>query len=140
MYRCSSGRGSDDGKEERRIREEVEGGERDPHKRRPMGEAVGRRADIVWVTTDNPRREDPKSIAREVAAGCRRGGRALVYLEPDRAEAVRQAVDRARPGDVVLVAGTGHERGQTIGTRTVPFSDAEAAVNALNQREKPGIA
>ena len=62
-----------------------------------------------------------------------------MHVEPDRAKAIRQAIDDARPGDVVLVAGKGHERGQTIGTTTLPFSDAEAVLEALEGIEEKGL-
>ncbi len=101
------------------------GGGTDPEKREPMGRAVGERADLAFVTNDNPRTEDPKAIARAVSGGCRRGGRAYLTLELDCRAAIEQAIGKARPGDVVIVAGKGHERGQTIGTQTLPFSDVE---------------
>jgi UDP-N-acetylmuramoyl-L-alanyl-D-glutamate--2,6-diaminopimelate ligase len=101
------------------------GGERDSGKREPMGRAVGERADHALVTSDNPRREDPAAIARAVAAGCRRGGRAYVQIELDRRRAIALAIAAARAGDVVVVAGKGHERGQTLGTTTLPFSDRD---------------
>jgi UDP-N-acetylmuramoyl-L-alanyl-D-glutamate--2,6-diaminopimelate ligase len=103
------------------------GGGRDTGKRADMGRAVGERADVAVVTTDNPRREDPKLIARAVAAGCRRGGRAYVKLEPDRRLAIRHALNEARPDDVVVIAGKGHEKTQIVGEEARPFSDAEAA-------------
>jgi len=101
------------------------GGQRDQDKRRPMGRAVGERADTAIVTNDNPRHEDPATIAREVAAGCRQGGRAYVRVELDRATAIQQALEQARSGDVVVIAGKGHEQGQTIGDRTLPFCDVD---------------
>ncbi|HNT00149.1 MAG TPA: UDP-N-acetylmuramoyl-L-alanyl-D-glutamate--2,6-diaminopimelate ligase [Polyangiaceae bacterium] len=101
------------------------GGERDRDKRKPMGRAVGQRADMAVVTNDNPRHEDPSSIARQVAAGCRQGGRAYVRIELDRKKAIITALQEARQGDVVVVAGKGHEQGQIIGDRTLPFSDGQ---------------
>ena len=114
------------------------GGERDAEKRGPMGRAVGSRADTAIVTTDNPRRENPSKIANAVAAGCRKGGRAYVKLEPDRSRAIEHAVSSARPGDVVLIAGKGHETGQTIGTETHPFSDIDEARKVLGLRASRG--
>lgn len=108
------------------------GGDRDRGKREPMGRAVGERADVAIITSDNPRRERPADIAKALATGCRRGGRAYVQLEPDRAKAIAQAIHAARPGDVVVVAGKGHERGQTIGDVTLPFSDAEEIQRVLD--------
>jgi len=78
------------------------------------------------VTTDSPRHEDPRLIAKSVAGGCRKGGRAYVKLEPDRRRAIGEALGMARAGDVVVVAGFGHERVQVIGGRTLPFSDVDA--------------
>jgi UDP-N-acetylmuramoyl-L-alanyl-D-glutamate--2,6-diaminopimelate ligase len=101
------------------------GGTADKSKREPMGRAVGERADQAIVTSDNPRDEDPAAIARSVAAGCRRGGRAYVAIELDRRRAIARALEVAKPGDVVVVAGKGHERGQIIGTETLPFSDVD---------------
>jgi len=101
------------------------GGNRDQGKREPMGRVVGDRADLAIVTTDNPRNEDPDEISRTVSRGCRRGGRARVVVEPDRRSAIAMALREARSGDVVIVAGKGHESGQTIGSETTPFSDVE---------------
>jgi UDP-N-acetylmuramoyl-L-alanyl-D-glutamate--2,6-diaminopimelate ligase len=101
------------------------GGSADKSKREPMGRVVGERADHVIVTNDNPRDEEPAAIARVVASGCRRGGRAYVAVELDRGRAIARALDSARPGDVVIVAGKGHERGQQIGGRSLPFSDVD---------------
>ena len=107
------------------------GGGRDVEKREVMGRAVGERADYAFITTDNPRHEDPALIAEAVARGCRRGGRAYPRLVPDRREAIRQAIESARPGDVVVVAGRGHERTQLIGDTEQPFSDVEEVERLL---------
>jgi UDP-N-acetylmuramoyl-L-alanyl-D-glutamate--2,6-diaminopimelate ligase len=101
------------------------GGGSTPSKRGPMGAAVGSLADVAIVTNDNPRKEDPAAIAAAVVAGVESGGRAEVVVELDRRAAIERAVAQARPGDVVIVAGKGHETGQTIGDETVPFSDRE---------------
>lgn len=101
------------------------GGERDEDKRKPMGRAVGQRADTAIVTNDNPRHEDPSSIARAVASGCRQGGRAYVRIELDRATATACAMADAGPEDVIFIAGKGHEPGQTIGDETIPFRDID---------------
>jgi UDP-N-acetylmuramoyl-L-alanyl-D-glutamate--2,6-diaminopimelate ligase len=108
------------------------GGKRDKTKRRPMGEAVGARADFAIVTSDNPRNEDPKAIARPLENGCRRGGRAHVTVELNRRNAIARALERARPSDVILICGKGHERGQTIGEETLPFDDADVARELLS--------
>lgn len=107
------------------------GGDRDRAKRPAMGEIAARLADEVIVTTDNPRGEDPAAIAAEVVEGVRRvaGVRHRVVL--DREEAVRAAVDDAEEGDVVIIAGKGHETYQIFRDRTVPFDDREAARRAL---------
>jgi UDP-N-acetylmuramoyl-L-alanyl-D-glutamate--2,6-diaminopimelate ligase len=101
------------------------GGNRDPGKRPAMGEVAGRLADIVIVTDDNPRDEDPAAIRREVLLGC--AGPAPVREIGDRAEAIRTAASEARAGDVVLIAGKGHETTQTIAGVDLPFSDRETA-------------
>ncbi len=109
------------------------GGGRDVEKREVMGRAVGERADYAFITTDNPRHEDPAQIAEAVARGCRRGGRAYPRLVPDRREAIRQAIESARPGDVVVVAGRGHERTQQIAGIEQPFSDVEEVQRLLRK-------
>ncbi len=98
------------------------GGDRDRGKRPVMGELAGRLADRAVVTDDNPRGEEPAAIRREVLAGSSR-------LEEigDRREAIRDAVRGLRDGDVLVIAGKGHEQGQTIGTETRPFDDATEA-------------
>jgi len=101
------------------------GGERAADSRGPMGEAVGARADVAIVTSDNPRGEDPRAIARMLEAGLRAGGRAEVEVRLDRREAIEHAIDRARPGDVVVVAGKGHETTQEIAGERRPFSDRD---------------
>jgi UDP-N-acetylmuramoyl-L-alanyl-D-glutamate--2,6-diaminopimelate ligase len=113
------------------------GGGRDVEKREIMGRAVGERADYAFITTDNPRHEDPAQIAEAVARGCRRGGRAYPRLVPDRREAIRRAIEGARPGDVVVVAGRGHERTQLIGDTEQPFSDVEEVERLLGKGQGP---
>jgi UDP-N-acetylmuramoyl-L-alanyl-D-glutamate--2,6-diaminopimelate ligase len=107
------------------------GGERDQGKREPMGRAVGQRVDVAIITTDNPRKEEPGVIARAIAAGCRRGGRAHVRSIADRRSAIEHALGEARPGDVLVVAGKGHERGQAIGSEILPFSDVDCLKELL---------
>jgi UDP-N-acetylmuramoyl-L-alanyl-D-glutamate--2,6-diaminopimelate ligase len=101
------------------------GGDTDAGKRGPMGEAVGARADLALITSDNPRSEDPAAIAAALREGALRGGRAEVAVELDRRRAIARAVAAAGAGDVVVVAGKGHETGQTIGPETLPFSDRD---------------
>jgi UDP-N-acetylmuramoyl-L-alanyl-D-glutamate--2,6-diaminopimelate ligase len=103
------------------------GGNRDKGKRPLMGEAVSAMADLVVVTSDNPRNEDPLAIIDDIIAGM--DGNYLV--EPDRAAAIAQAINQARVGDVVLLAGKGHEDYQEIDGIKLPFSDAEVARRVL---------
>jgi UDP-N-acetylmuramoyl-L-alanyl-D-glutamate--2,6-diaminopimelate ligase len=97
------------------------GGDRDPGKRPVMGQAVAEAADVAVVTSDNPRSEDPATIADAVVSGM--DGGAAVRIELDRRAAIAGALADAQPGDVVVVAGKGHETGQTAQGRTVPFDD-----------------
>jgi UDP-N-acetylmuramoyl-L-alanyl-D-glutamate--2,6-diaminopimelate ligase len=99
------------------------GGDRDKGKRPLMGEAAARLADAVIVTDDNPRSEDPAEIRREILVACP-GAREI----GDRAEAIRAGVAALASGDVLVIAGKGHESGQTIGAETRPFSDRDQAV------------
>ncbi|HJR92148.1 MAG TPA: UDP-N-acetylmuramoyl-L-alanyl-D-glutamate--2,6-diaminopimelate ligase [Acidimicrobiia bacterium] len=107
------------------------GGDRDRAKRPHMGAAAGS-ADVVVVTSDNPRHEDPEAIVDEVMAGL--GDRASVHREVDRRRAIFWAIDEAGDGDMVLILGRGHERGQEIAGRSVPFSDRLVAREALASR------
>jgi UDP-N-acetylmuramoyl-L-alanyl-D-glutamate--2,6-diaminopimelate ligase len=103
------------------------GGDRDRGKRAVMGRLASDLADVVIVTSDNPRSEDPEAIAAEIVSGAE----GEVEVELDRAAAIGRAVELARPGDVVLIAGKGAEQGQEFADRTVPFDDREAAKDAL---------
>jgi UDP-N-acetylmuramoyl-L-alanyl-D-glutamate--2,6-diaminopimelate ligase len=105
------------------------GGDRDPGKRPLMGEVVARLADVAIVTDDNPRSEEPAAIRRAILAACP-GAREI----GDRAEAIHAAVKELRSGDVLVIAGKGHERGQTIKGVVHPFDDAEVARAALEER------
>ena len=104
------------------------GGDRDRGKRPVMGAVAARGADVAVLTSDNPRSEDPLAIIDEVLAGASSSG---LVVEPDRAAAIALAVGKAQPGDVVVIAGKGHETGQTIGTTTLPFDDREVARAAV---------
>jgi UDP-N-acetylmuramoyl-L-alanyl-D-glutamate--2,6-diaminopimelate ligase len=107
------------------------GGDRDRAKRPLMGEAAAARADRVIVTSDNPRSEDPEAIIAEVLAGTGPD----VEREPDRRKAIALAIETAAPGDVVVIAGKGHEQGQELeGGRKEPFDDREVARAALGAR------
>jgi len=107
------------------------GGDRDRGKRPLMGEIAARLADVAIVTSDNPRSEDPEAIVAEIVAGIE-GGNA-VQIEIDRRMAIEMAVALARPGDVVVIAGKGHEQGQELaGARKVPFDDRAVAREVLS--------
>jgi UDP-N-acetylmuramoyl-L-alanyl-D-glutamate--2,6-diaminopimelate ligase len=106
------------------------GGERDAGKRPLMGEAATRLADCVFVTSDNPRGEDPRAIIEQIVAQAHPNYR----VEVDRAAAIYLALREARTEDVVLIAGKGHEAYQEIAGARVPFSDAELAASVLEQR------
>ena len=110
------------------------GGNRDPGKREPMGRVAAELSDLVVVTDDNPRDEDPAVIRAAVLTGTRqaeRAPRAEVVEIGDRRAAIGFAVRWARPGDVVVIAGKGHERGQTVAGHTRPFDDREELARAL---------
>ena len=107
------------------------GGERDHEKRPLMGAAAARLSDLAIVTSDNPRSEDPVAIIDEILAGAE--GSANVVVEPDRLSAISAAVANARDGDVVVIAGKGHERGQEIGGKVLPFDDVETARIAIER-------
>lgn len=109
------------------------GGDRDRAKRPLMAAAVTAGADVTVLTSDNPRGEDPKAIIAEVAGGAAPGRE--LHIEPDRAAAIHTIVRLARPGDVVLIAGKGHETGQEIGGAVLPFDDRDVARTALAAKE-----
>ncbi|HTU39171.1 MAG TPA: UDP-N-acetylmuramoyl-L-alanyl-D-glutamate--2,6-diaminopimelate ligase [Acidimicrobiales bacterium] len=111
------------------------GGNRDRTKRPLMGEVAARLSDIAVLTSDNPRDEEPRTIIEEVLGGIP-GGRTnpAVVVEPDRAVAIRRALDLAAPGDVVVVAGKGHETYQEVRGQLLPFDDALEARDALAAR------
>ncbi len=118
------------------------GGDRDRGKRALMGEIAARLADVVIVTSDNPRSEDPEAIIDEIVAGAARARapkRGLpVQIEPDRRAAIAQAVSIAGGGDVLVIAGKGHEQGQELAAgRKVPFDDVSVAREALHARGVP---
>jgi len=104
------------------------GGDRDRGKRPAMGEAVNRLADYAVVTSDNPRSEDPKKIIDDVVVGMEAD---RFHVRVDRGQAIRDAVERAAPEDLVLILGKGHETEQIIGTRVIPFDDARVAREVL---------
>jgi UDP-N-acetylmuramoyl-L-alanyl-D-glutamate--2,6-diaminopimelate ligase len=113
------------------------GGDRDRTKRPLMGMVAARLSDLVVITSDNPRGEDPARIIEEVKRGAdaeTRKSNASIVTEVDRREAILQAVRGAAPGDVVLIAGKGHEKYQEIGGRQLPFDDIEVAREGLEAR------
>ena len=103
------------------------GGDRDPGKRSLMGGAAQRWADRVVVTSDNPRGEPPEAIINDIVQGCLAG----VDVEPDRAAAIRYALETARPGDTLLIAGKGHEDYQEVRGQRLPFSDRRVVAEFL---------
>ncbi len=111
------------------------GGDRDRSKRPKMGRAAGEGSDLVIVTSDNPRSEDPVTIANEALAGVRSAGNTEVRVALDRAAAITLAIEEARPGDIVLLAGKGHEKTQTAQGVALPFDDVAVAAAALRARE-----
>jgi murE/murF fusion protein len=112
------------------------GGDRDPMKRPKMGAEVAALADLAIVTSDNPRTEEPRAILDDILAGIPRP----FAVDVDRARAIRAAVDEAVPGDVVVIAGKGHEDYQIIGTTKHHFDDREQAAAAIAQRTRRAIA
>ncbi|WP_093170331.1 UDP-N-acetylmuramoyl-L-alanyl-D-glutamate--2,6-diaminopimelate ligase [Sinosporangium album] len=113
------------------------GGDRDRGKRPLMGEAAARLADVAILTSDNPRSEDPLAILAAMMDGALRvprDKRAHMIMEPDRAAAIALAVDRAEHGDVVVVAGKGHEQGQYVAGEVIPFDDRQVVAEAVRAR------
>lgn len=109
------------------------GGSRDRTKRPIMGEISGRLSDLSILTSDNPRQEDPLKIISDVVVGMQRSG-GKYMIEPDRAKAIRVAIEEARTGDIVLLAGKGHEDYQVFADHTIHFDDREEARKALTDR------
>jgi UDP-N-acetylmuramoyl-L-alanyl-D-glutamate--2,6-diaminopimelate ligase len=108
------------------------GGDRDSRKRPIMGRIAAAISDLAIVTSDNPRTEDPGRIIEDILEGIPEGREHEV--EPDRAEAIRRAIQTARPGDVVIIAGKGHEDYQILGREKIHFDDREHAREALAER------
>jgi UDP-N-acetylmuramoyl-L-alanyl-D-glutamate--2,6-diaminopimelate ligase len=106
------------------------GGDRDRKKRPLMGEAAGRGSDFVVLTSDNPRSEDPVAIINDAVVGLQKTG-VKYSVEPDRRKAIALAIGEARPGDIVLLAGKGHEKVQVTREGSLPFDDLEVAREAL---------
>jgi UDP-N-acetylmuramoyl-L-alanyl-D-glutamate--2,6-diaminopimelate ligase len=106
------------------------GGDRDRTKRPRMGRAAAEASEIIIVTSDNPRSEDPRAIIDEILPGTT-GAPATVEVEPDRAKAIALAMSKAHPNDIVVIAGKGHEKTQTIGNQVLPFDDVAVTREAL---------
>jgi UDP-N-acetylmuramoyl-L-alanyl-D-glutamate--2,6-diaminopimelate ligase len=114
------------------------GGDRDRTKRPLMGAVAGRLSDLIVITSDNPRSEDPSRIIEEIQRGItadtrKDAGQRLLTIV-DRGAAIARAIELARPGDLVLIAGKGHEKYQVIGDRVLPFDDVAVAREALSRR------
>ena len=112
------------------------GGDRDRAKRPLMGEAAGRGSDFVVLTSDNPRSEDPLAIIQNALPGLQKSG-ARYSVEQDRKKTIALALAEAKPGDVVLVAGKGHEKTQTTREGVFPFDDVHVAQETLQQMGYP---
>jgi UDP-N-acetylmuramoyl-L-alanyl-D-glutamate--2,6-diaminopimelate ligase len=108
------------------------GGDRDRTKRPRMGRAAGEGSDVVVLTSDNPRSEEPMAIMEEALVGVKETGTPCI-VEEDRAEAIEIAIRRAGAGDIVLIAGKGHEKVQILKDRTVPFDDVAVAAGVLKE-------
>jgi UDP-N-acetylmuramoyl-L-alanyl-D-glutamate--2,6-diaminopimelate ligase len=108
------------------------GGDRDKTKRKPMGEVAGGGSDLVIITSDNPRTENPLKIIEEIEVGLKETNCPYLVIS-DRREAIHQAISKAKPNDVVLIAGKGHETYQIIGNDKFHFDDREIAKEALDK-------
>jgi UDP-N-acetylmuramyl tripeptide synthase len=109
------------------------GGDRDPEKRPLMGESAARNSDVAIITSDNPRSEDPVGIILQVEDGAKAAG-GTYEIEVDRRRAIARAIEIARPGDAILIAGKGHEDYQIFSDRTIHFDDREVAREELGAR------
>jgi UDP-N-acetylmuramoyl-L-alanyl-D-glutamate--2,6-diaminopimelate ligase len=107
------------------------GGDRDRAKRPLMGDAAGKGSDFVVLTSDNPRSEDPLAIMNDALVGLQKSG-AKYVIEPDRRKAIKIALQQAGPGDIVLLAGKGHEKLQVTREGVIPFDDVDVARETLN--------
>jgi len=109
-------------------------GERDPANRPTMGQIAAAQSDYFIISMDDPLHEDPAEIAEQIAAGAAAAGKVIgrdFSIDLDRASAIRQLLDRARPDDTILLAGKGHERRMLVGNERRPWNDREAAERAL---------
>ena len=108
------------------------GGNRDKTKRKPMGEIAGENSDLVIITSDNPRTEDPLAIIKEIECGIKTTS-CPYLINADRKEAIYQAVLHAKKNDVLIIAGKGHEKYQVIGNNKFHFDDREIAAEAIER-------
>ncbi|MCD4784731.1 MAG: UDP-N-acetylmuramoyl-L-alanyl-D-glutamate--2,6-diaminopimelate ligase [Candidatus Eremiobacteraeota bacterium] len=111
------------------------GGDRDRTKRSIMGKVAAEYADYIIITSDNPRTEDPMSIISDIRSGVEKGNMDYI-IDPDRKSAIIEAVEEAKPGDVVMIAGKGHEDYQILGDKVIHFDDVEVAGEALGMKKK----
>ncbi|MDR1272891.1 MAG: UDP-N-acetylmuramoyl-L-alanyl-D-glutamate--2,6-diaminopimelate ligase [Clostridiales Family XIII bacterium] len=111
------------------------GGDRDPSKRAPMGEISGGIADVTFITSDNPRSEEPEAIISMIEKGIKKTG-GKYRVEPDRKKAITKAIAAARPGDVVVIAGKGHEPYQILKNRTIEFDDKKTVSEIFEGRKE----
>ncbi|RKZ09386.1 UDP-N-acetylmuramoyl-L-alanyl-D-glutamate--2,6-diaminopimelate ligase, partial [Candidatus Fermentibacteria bacterium] len=109
------------------------GGDRDSSKRPLMGHIAQSIADIIFITSDNPRTEPPDSIISDITGGLSSESQCRVIVEPDRRTAIRSAISIAQTGDVVIIAGKGHEDYQILGKKKIHFDDREEAAAALKE-------
>lgn len=109
------------------------GGDRDKTKREPMGRIAGELSDLIFITSDNPRNEDPLAIISQIEVGVESSGKEY-FAVPDRREAIIRAVGMARAGDVVIIAGKGHETYQLVNGNKFHFDDREVAADAIKRR------
>lgn len=114
------------------------GGNRDHGKRPLMGQVASELADLVFVTSDNPRNEDPQMIVDEVLSGISESARSAIHVDVDRVHAITSAISVAQRGDIVVIAGKGHETTQEINGVQSPFSDVDVAARALQKRKGVG--
>jgi UDP-N-acetylmuramyl-tripeptide synthetase len=108
------------------------GGDRDKTKRKPMGKVAGENSDLVIITSDNPRTEDPLKIIEQIEEGLKETD-CQYFVVSDRRDAIYRAISKAKPGDVVLIAGKGHETYQIVGNDKFHFDDREEAIDALRK-------
>jgi UDP-N-acetylmuramoyl-L-alanyl-D-glutamate--2,6-diaminopimelate ligase len=111
------------------------GGDRPPDRRTQMGKVAAQRADFSVITSDNPRSEDPAKILATIEGAFKAAGGSQYLVEPDRRAAIVYALRNAKAGDVICIAGKGHETGQIVGAQTFPFDDKAEAAAALRDLE-----